>query len=117
MEAINAQRRAQREKEEAEKEVREKAIADGTDPAAAVAAYEKQLAEGKNKYELVNFVVKGDVAGSVEAVVESISPLGNSEVGCKVIRSSFGTVSEFDIDHAAAAGGTLLPPPELCSSL
>jgi translation initiation factor IF-2 len=108
MEAINAQRRSQREKEAAEKEIREQAIAKGADPEAAVAAHEKLIAEGKKKYEVVSFIVKGDVAGSVEAIMEAISPLGNDEVGCKVIRSSFGTVSEFDIDHAAAAGGTAL---------
>ncbi|RPA99170.1 initiation factor 2 [Choiromyces venosus 120613-1] len=108
MEAINNQRRAQREKEAAEKEIREQALANKQDPDAAVAASEKLAAEGRKKYEVVNFIVKGDVAGSVEAVVESVSPLGNEEVGAKVIRSSFGAVTEFDVDHAAAAEGYIL---------
>ncbi|KAG0642892.1 hypothetical protein HOY80DRAFT_900540 [Tuber brumale] len=108
MEAINNQRRAQREKEAAEKEIRERALANNQDPDAAVAASEKLAAESRKKYEVVNFIVKGDVAGSVEAVVEAVSPLGNEEVGARVIRSSFGAVTEFDVDHAAAAEGYVL---------
>ncbi|CUS09695.1 unnamed protein product [Tuber aestivum] len=108
MEAINNQRRAQREKEAAEKAIREQALANNQDPDAAVAASEKLAAESRRKYEVVNFIVKGDVAGSVEAVVEAVSPLGNEEVGARVIRSSFGAVTEFDIDHAAAAEGYVL---------
>ncbi|CAZ83732.1 unnamed protein product [Tuber melanosporum] len=108
IEAINNQRRAQREKEAAEKEIRERALANNQDPDAAVAASEKLAAESRKKYEVVNFIVKGDVAGSVEAVVEAVSPLGNEEVRARVIRSSFGAVTEFDIDHAAAAEGYVL---------
>jgi len=120
MEAVNNQRRAQREKEAAEKEIRERALAENKDPDAAVAASEKLAAESRKKYEVVNFIVKGDVAGSVEAVVEAVSPLGNEEVGAKVIRSSFGAVTEFDIDHAAAAEGEFLSPthpPPLAQNL
>ncbi|PWW71686.1 initiation factor 2 [Tuber magnatum] len=108
MEAINNQRRAQREKEAAEREIRERALANNQDPDAAVAASEKLAEESQKRYEVVNFIVKGDVAGSVEAVVEAVSTLGNEEVGARVIRSSFGAVTEFDIDHAAAAEGYIL---------
>lgn len=51
------------------------------------------------KYQ--NFTVKGDVAGSVEAVCATIQEMGNAEVGTKVLRSSVGQITEYDVDHAA----------------
>lgn len=55
-----------------------------------------------------NFTVKADVAGSVEAVCGSILELGNHEVQPKVLRSSVGQISEYDIDHAAASGSVIV---------
>ena len=111
MEAINESRRLAREKEEAEEEIRRDAIARGEDPEKAIVEAAKKMREGAvAKTQEVGLIVKADVAGSAEAVVDSVSALGNNEVKAKVIRSSFGAVSEFDIDHAAAAGGTLPHP-------
>ncbi|KAJ3484134.1 hypothetical protein NLG97_g7131 [Lecanicillium saksenae] len=50
-----------------------------------------------------SFIVKADVAGSVEAVVGSILEQGNHEVQSKVLRSSAGQVTEYDVDLAAAS--------------
>ncbi|KAJ6440910.1 mitochondrial translation initiation factor [Purpureocillium lavendulum] len=55
-----------------------------------------------------NFTVKADVAGSVEAVCGSILELGNNEVRPKILRSSAGQISEYDIDHAAASGSVIV---------
>ncbi|KAN0085486.1 hypothetical protein V8E54_001953 [Elaphomyces granulatus] len=51
----------------------------------------------------VNFLVKADVSGSVEAIVNSISAIGNNEVYAHILRSGVGPVSEFDVKHAAMA--------------
>jgi translation initiation factor IF-2 len=56
----------------------------------------------------VFFIVKGDVSGSVEAVIDSIAALGNKEVHPHILRSGVGQLSEFDIEHAAAANGHLI---------
>ncbi|KAI9807755.1 MAG: hypothetical protein M1825_005060 [Sarcosagium campestre] len=56
----------------------------------------------------VPFLVKGDVSGSVEAVLDSIRGLGNDEVRPSILRSGVGPVSEFDIQHAAAAQGHII---------
>ncbi|KAK0384339.1 hypothetical protein NLU13_8426 [Sarocladium strictum] len=48
-----------------------------------------------------NFVVRADVAGSVEAVVGSIMEQGNNQVRGRVLRSSAGQITESDVDHAA----------------
>src|SRR6202012_4300670 len=56
----------------------------------------------------IYFIVKGDVSGSVEAVIDSITVLGNKEVQPHILRSGVGQLSEFDIEHAAAARGHLI---------
>ena len=53
----------------------------------------------------VFFIVKADVSGSVEAVLNSISALGNSDIRAHVLRSGVGPVTEFDVEHAAVAKG------------
>ncbi len=56
----------------------------------------------------VNFTVKGDVMGSVEAVCAAIMEIGNNEVRPQVLRSAPGAVSEFDIEHAAATQSAVI---------
>lgn len=56
----------------------------------------------------VNFIIKADVDGSAEAVVNSIAAIGNSEVYANVLRSGVGPVAEFDIEHAATANGKVI---------
>jgi translation initiation factor IF-2 len=115
MEAINESRRLVREKEEREEVIRQAAIEHGEDPEEAVMEAAKNVRDGMPaKTQEVRLIVKGDVGGSVEAVVDYISGLGNEEVKPKVIRSSFGAVSEFDVDHAAAAGGDIAVPNLRC---
>ncbi|ERF74867.1 hypothetical protein EPUS_03251 [Endocarpon pusillum Z07020] len=52
----------------------------------------------------VHFVVKADVSGSVEALVNSISAIGNNEIAANVIRSGVGAVNESDVNHLASSG-------------
>ncbi|KAK5942878.1 translation initiation factor IF-2 [Knufia obscura] len=52
----------------------------------------------------VHFVVKADVAGSVEAIVAAVSAIGNHEVQAKVIHSGTGPVTESDIRMLATTG-------------
>lgn len=54
----------------------------------------------------VHFVVKADVAGSVEALVAAVSAVGNNEIRANVIHSGTGVLSESDIRHLAATGET-----------
>lgn len=107
MEIINKSRRRQREKIEAQNAIREDAKARGEDPELAILHADREKVEAP-KSQTVSFVIKADVAGSVEAIVDSIAGIGNDEVKSKVVRSAFGAVSESDIDHAAAAGGMFI---------
>ena len=56
--------------------------------------------------KLVHFVIKGDVAGSVEALHGAVSAIGNNEIGANIIRSGVGLVTESDVQHLAATGET-----------
>jgi translation initiation factor IF-2 len=56
----------------------------------------------------VHFVIKSDVGGSAEAVLNSVTAIGNNEVFANVLRSEVGPISEFDIEHAATANGHLI---------
>ena len=107
MEAINDNRKAEQDKRE-----REKAEALAAVEASAASVSVEQGAEKfrdkSSGTKEIFFIVKGDVSGSVEAVVDSISVMGNKEVRPHVLRSGVGQLSEFDIEHAAAANGILV---------
>ena len=66
----------------------------------------KQIDAGDVK-ELV-LVLKADVQGSVEAAVQSIEQLSEGEVKARVIHSGSGSVSDSDVQLAAASGGIVL---------
>ncbi|KAH5488759.1 hypothetical protein HBI18_191680 [Parastagonospora nodorum] len=107
VQAINEARRQETERREAEAAA-EKAAENGEEEVAV---------EIKDKGpEVVEFIVKGDVSGSVEAVIDSVSAIGNGEVMSRILRHGVGPPSEFDIQHAADAHGhilnfnTVIPP-------
>ncbi|KAF3394036.1 Translation initiation factor IF-2 [Penicillium rolfsii] len=56
----------------------------------------------------INFIIKADVNGSAEAVLNSIAAIGNNEVYANILRSGVGPVTEFDIEHAASAKGRII---------
>jgi translation initiation factor IF-2 len=105
MEAINEARKLEQEKRERE-EALAKLKAEGKEDVEEV---EEVVEEAKEPgLTEIFFVVKGDVAGSVEAVINAISHIGNNEVRPHILRSGVGAISQFDIDHAAAAKGHII---------
>jgi translation initiation factor IF-2 len=56
----------------------------------------------------VILVIKADVIGSAEAIVNLISGLGNNEVRPNVIRAGAGAVYESDIELAASTGASVI---------
>lgn len=104
MEAIGDARRQLSEKrarEAAEKE----ALAAGKADADADAAPPEQAHDGPIE---VPFIIKADVSGSAEAVDDSVAAVGNSEIRTRTLRLGVGPVSEWDVEHAAAARGFVL---------
>jgi translation initiation factor IF-2 len=64
--------------------------------------------EQKSGPREVCFLVKGDVVGSAEAVVNIISGIGNNEVAPKIVSSGAGAISESDIDLAYSSNATII---------
>lgn len=100
--AMNEHRRLEQEKREQER------LAQEVDEAAGVDEQVTIVAEPQSEIKEVYFVVKADVSGSVEAILESVSSLGNSEVRPHILRSGIGTIVQNDIDHAASAQGHII---------
>ncbi len=67
--------------------------------------YEK-IKEGKIKG--LNIVLKADVQGSLEALLESFNKLGTEEVKVKMIHSSTGAITESDVMLASASGAIVI---------
>ncbi|KAM7207972.1 putative mitochondrial translation initiation protein [Naviculisporaceae sp. PSN 640] len=75
---------------------------------AAEAAGEEVETPEDDGPKFVNFTVKGDVHGSVEAVCNAVQEIGNNEVRPKILMSSPGQITESDVDHAAVSGSCII---------
>ncbi|HYN00265.1 MAG TPA: translation initiation factor IF-2, partial [Aestuariivirgaceae bacterium] len=65
-----------------------------------------QLKEGARKE--VPVLVKADVQGSAEAIVQAVEKLSTDEVAARVIHYGVGAISESDISLAQASGAAVL---------
>jgi translation initiation factor IF-2 len=65
-----------------------------------------RLQEGESKE--LNLIIKADVQGSLEPIVNSLQKLGNDEVSVNILRSATGTVSENDVMLAAASDAVIM---------
>jgi len=65
-----------------------------------------QLSEsGLQEFRLV---IKGDVQGSVEAIIAALQKLGTDEVEARIIHAGVGGITESDVGLAAASGAALV---------
>ena len=55
---------------------------------------------GKGEKRILKLILKTDVRGSLEAVTESCSTIGNEEVGVQVLGSGVGGITESDVNMA-----------------
>lgn len=67
----------------------------------------RELKEGAGRKEFP-LVVKGDVQGSVEAIVGALEKVGNDEVRARVLSSGVGAITESDVTLAQASGAVVL---------
>ncbi|MCZ8315692.1 translation initiation factor IF-2 [Phreatobacter sp.] len=66
-----------------------------------------QLKAGAGKKEFP-LIIKGDVQGSVEAIVGALAKVGNDEVAARVILSGVGGITESDVGLAQTAGAVVI---------
>ncbi|PLW76175.1 translation initiation factor IF-2 [Cohaesibacter celericrescens] len=53
-------------------------------------------------------VIKGDVKGSVEAIIGALDNIGNEEVSAQILHSGVGGVTESDVTLAEASGAPII---------
>jgi translation initiation factor IF-2 len=66
----------------------------------------QQLKEaGRKEFPLV---IKGDVQGSIEAILGSLAKIGNDEVMARIVHSAVGQITESDVSLAQASKAVIL---------
>jgi len=60
---------------------------------------------GRKEFPLI---IKGDVSGSVEAIIGSLEKLGNDEVQARIIHSGAGGINESDVTLAETSGAAII---------
>ena len=56
----------------------------------------------------LNLIIKADVAGSLEAIIEALEKLKNNEVKLNILEQSAGEINENDVLRAASANGVII---------
>jgi translation initiation factor IF-2 len=91
-------------------EYREQAAKDKRAAAGAGTSLEQLLAQAKaneNVKELP-ILVKADVQGSAEAIIQAMEKIGNEEVRVRVLHSGVGAITETDVGLAEASGAPII---------
>ncbi|MER2606786.1 MAG: translation initiation factor IF-2, partial [Siculibacillus sp.] len=86
---------------------REKAQARGSSARGSLTEMMNQLKTSAGRKEFV-LVVKGDVQGSLEAIVGALEKLGNDEVRARVIHGGVGGITESDVSLASASNAAII---------
>ena len=91
-------------------EYREKAAKEKRAAAGAGATLEQLLAQAKENENVKELpvLVKADVQGSAEAIVQAMEKIGNEEVRVRVLHSGVGAITESDIGLAEASGAPVI---------
>jgi translation initiation factor IF-2 len=89
-----------------DRQKREQSAARGNLARGSLADMMSQLkTTGRKEFQLV---VKGDVQGSVEAIVATLEKLSTDEVAARVIHAGVGGITESDVTLAEASGAALI---------
>ncbi len=103
---VELEARAREITEYRERQKREQAAVRGGSARSSLADMMSQLkTAGRKEFPLV---VKGDVQGSVEAIIAALEKLGNEEVAARVIHAGVGGITESDITLAEASKAAVI---------
>jgi len=91
-------------------EYRAKAAKDKRAAAGAATTLEQLMANAKANESVseLPIVIKADVQGSAEAIVQAMEKIGNDEVRVRVLHSGVGAITETDVGLAEASGAPIL---------
>ena len=103
---VETEARAREITEYRERQKREKAAARGTMARGSLSDMMSQLkTAGRKEFPLV---IKGDVQGSVEAILATLEKLNTEEVAARVIHAGVGGITESDITLAEASQAAVI---------
>jgi len=106
MAVVETEARAREITEYRERQKRDKLAARGGSARSSLSDMMSQLkTAGRKEFPLV---VKGDVQGSVEAIIAALEKLGTDEVAARVVHAGVGGISESDITLAEASGAAVI---------
>ena len=91
-------------------EYREQSAKDRRAAAGAATTLDQLLAKAKDDESVseLPILVKADVQGSAEAIVQAMEKVGNEEVRVRVLHSGVGAITESDITLAEASGAPVI---------
>jgi len=91
-------------------EYREQAAKDKRAAAGAATTLDQLLAKAKADENVAELpiLVKADVQGSAEAIIQAMEKIGNDEVRVRVLHSGVGAITESDIGLAEASGAPVI---------
>ena len=89
---------------------REHAAKDKRAAAGAATTLEQLMAKAKEDENVseLPILVKADVQGSAEAIVQAMEKIGNEEVRVRVLHSGVGAITETDVGLAEASGAPIM---------
>ncbi len=103
---VESEARAREITEYRERQKRDQAAARGGSARSSLADMMSQLkTAGRKEFPLV---IKGDVQGSVEAIIGALEKLGTDEVMARVVHAGVGGISESDIALAEASKAAVI---------
>jgi translation initiation factor IF-2 len=88
------------------KENKEKLRKEGRTSGTGLIEASKSIRKGESKE--VKIILKADVAGSLEALKQSLEALGNDQVQVNIIKAGVGPVNESDIEMATASNAVII---------
>ena len=91
-------------------EYREKAAKEKRAAAGAATTLEQLMAKAKEDESVTEMpiIVKADVQGSAEAIVQAMEKIGNDEVRVRVLHYGVGAITETDVGLAEASGAPIM---------
>ena len=104
---VESEARAREITEYRDRQKRDQAAARGTGARASLVDMMSQLKPPPGRKELP-LVIKGDVQGSVEAIMAALEKLGTDEVVARVLHAGVGGITESDITLAEASNAVVI---------
>ncbi len=91
-------------------EYRENAAKEKRAAAGAATTLEQLMAKAKEDQNVTEMpiLVKADVQGSAEAIVQAMEKIGNDEVRVRVLHSGVGAITDTDVGLAEASGSPIM---------